>query len=90
LGLRFERIEIVSVAKQFLDGANVAAGLEQAGCKGMTEAVAVRELGEPLLSGSGFERALEHRLVEVMASQLGWALHASEYGARFFAGEHDR
>ena len=34
-------------------------------------------------------RATEGRIRTVRTLELGWAPHASEYGAHFFAGEHD-
>jgi len=62
------RVSHVPVAEQFLHGADVVPVLQEMRCEGVAQGVRATTLGDPDPPHRGLHRALQDRLVQVVAT----------------------
>ena len=80
----------VFMAKQFLDGANIVAVLQQVRCKGVTKGVAACGLGYPGFTAGFFDRLLQDGFVEVVPTDQAGAGVSGELCGREYNGSSRR
>ena len=71
MGVDHRRLHVL-VPKQFLNGPNIVAVLEQVRRKGVAQGVTGGMLGDSRRDGGRFDDALEDRRIHVMPPLLAW------------------